>query len=358
MGGGTSKKKHQNARDQSHSNPGPKYRDIVSKSKISDCYLAGKQLGAGNMATVYLYTRKHDNKQFAAKIVEKSSLGNPKEFTNELEILAYLKGHSHILELEDVFEDSRKYYLLTDLVMGGELFDRICECGQYTEGMAKKMIMPMLEAIQFIHDKQIVHRDIKPENLLLMDDAPDAALKIADFGVACWLNELDKGPNKYLKCGTPEYMAPEMYAGNTAPYGIGVDVWAMGCVVFIMLCGWHPFQDQDSFSRQRESILTDNLSGLDAEEISPQAKDFIRQMLIKDPNMRATIPQIMKHPWLADASTNNHALSSQQERLKKFQHLRRLRKVSFAVLAATRAAKIGAFSKNNAEFTKKEAVAS
>jgi len=352
MGGGNSKKRNQNG-NEAQSNPGPKYRDIVSKSKIEDCYLAGKQLGAGNMATVYLYTRKHDNKQFAAKIVEKSTLGNPKEFTNELEILAYLKGHSHILELEDVFEDNKKYYLITDLVMGGELFDRICECGQYTEGMAKNMIVPMLQAIQFIHEKQIVHRDIKPENLLLMNKTPDAPLKIADFGVACWLNELALGPNKYLKCGTPEYMAPEMYAGTTAPYGIAVDIWAMGCVVFIMLCGWHPFQDQDSFQKQREAILMDNLSGLETEEISPQAKDFIRKMLIKNPNQRATIPQILKHPWLADASSNNHVLASQQEKLKKYQHLRRLRKVSFAVLAATRASKIGAFNKTNAEFTKK-----
>jgi len=178
-----------------------------------------------------------------------------------------------------------------------------------------------------------------------MDESPDAPLKVADFGVACWLDELHLGPNKYLKCGTPEYMAPEMYKGNDAPYGIPVDVWAMGCVVFIMLCGWHPFQDQENFQRQRDCICNDDLSGLDTEQISPQAKDFIRKMLIKNPKLRWTIPQIMKHPWLADASTNDLNLTSQQEKLKKFQHLRRLRKVSFAVLAATRAAKIAVFNK-------------
>lgn len=338
MGSGNSKKR----RDASSSGDYLKYKDLVSRGRITEFYKAGKELGAGNMATVFMYTRIADNHKFAAKVVEKKTLTNPKEFTNELEILAYLKGHSHILELEEVYEDKNNYYLLTDLVLGGELFDRICEFGQYTEGMAKKMILPMLEAMQYIHDKQIVHRDIKPENLLLLDDTPGAALKIADFGVACWLKDLPLGPNKYLKCGTPEYMAPEMYVGRNSPYGIAVDVWAMGCVVYIMLCGWHPFQDQDSFLRQKENILTNNLTGLVEEEISQQAKDFIRKMLTKDPEKRWTIPEIMAHPWLADASSDNHVLQSQHQRLKKFQHLRRLRKVSFAVLAATRASKMAA----------------
>jgi len=293
------------------------------------------------MATVYLYSRVRDNKPFAAKIVEKDSLSNQEEFTNELEILAHLRGHSHILELEDVFEDKHKYYLITDLVAGGELFDRICNYGQYTEGLAKKMIIPMLHALQFVHEKQIVHRDIKPENLLLMDGSPNAPLKIADFGVACWMQELGQGPNRYLKCGTPEYMAPEMYQSRFAPYDRAVDVWAMGCVVYIMLCGWHPFQDQENPAKQQQNILYDDLSSLAEEEISDNAKHFIMKMLDKNPNKRWTIPQILEHPWLcANATFDNKSLQTQHERFKRFQHLRRLRKVSFAVLAATRASKM------------------
>jgi len=118
MGSGNSKKK-QTAPDDGR----VRYRDLVTKGKVTEHYRPGRRLGAGNMATVYLYSRLRDNKAFAAKIVEKESLSNQEEFTNELEILAHLRGHSHILELEDVFEDKKKYYLITDLVAGGELFD-------------------------------------------------------------------------------------------------------------------------------------------------------------------------------------------------------------------------------------------
>merc|ERR1711903_193997 len=140
-----------------------------------------------------------------------------------------------------------------------------------------------------------------------------------------------------------------MYVGRYSPYGVPVDVWAMGCVVYIMLCGWHPFQNQDNTKQQRSNIMYDNLSALREEKISFHAKDFIQKMLIKDPSQRWTIPQILKHPWLEDAASDNHLLKAQHDKLKKFQHLRRLRKVSFAVLAATRAAKLGITRRSSLE---------
>lgn len=321
-----------------------KFKQMLNKNKVTDLYEPGRQLGSGNMATVYLYTRISNRKEFAAKVVIKNTLGATTEFTNELEILNHLKGHSQILELEDVFEDKSSFYLITDLVEGGELFDRICSVGQYTEGIAKKLCVPILKALKFIHDKKIIHRDIKPENLLLMNNSPDAALKIADFGVATWMHELSRGAHKYQKCGTPEYMAPEMYASSSSPYGTGVDVWALGCVMYIMLCGWHPFQDTESFEKQRDNIRDDDLSELNGEQLSDNAKDFLLKMLTKDPEKRWTIPQIMQHPWLADATSDNRPLVKQQEKLRKYQNLRRFRKVSFAVLAATRASKLAAFN--------------
>jgi len=285
------------------------------------------------MATVYEYTHKQTGKKYAAKVVLKKTLTKASEFTNELEILAHLKGHPHILKLEDVFEDSSSYHLITDLVSGGELFDRVCNAGCYTEQTAKDMCLPILKAIQFCHQNQIVHRDIKPENLLLLDDSENSPLKIADFGVATWKHKLVE--EKFPECGTPEYMAPEMFTKKK--YDLKVDVWAMGCVVFIMLCGWHPFQDPDSEADQRAAILEGDLSELEEEPISDLAKDFIKRMLTVDESQRWSLEQLMGHPWITSGKlAQDYNLNKQQEKIKKYL-AKRFRKVAFAVIAVNRA---------------------
>lgn len=314
------------------------YKQLLNKGNIFDHYTKGELLGSGNMASVFRYTRISDGLQLAAKVVEKKSLTEMSEFTNELEILAACGGHKHILDLHDIFEDKDNFYLLTDLLEGGELFDRICEMGTYTEVIAKNIIRPILDALRHIHAKQVLHRDVKPENLLLMNLKPDALLKIADFGVAAWLPDLKKA--KYPKCGTPEYLAPEMYGARHCEYGKPVDVWALGCVVFIMLCGWHPFQVPDNLRLQKSKILKGDLSELAEEDISDDAKDIIHKMLDVDPAKRWTIEQLFQHPWLKDpadeaaASAQQKPLVKTQKKLKSFLS-QRLRKVVLGMAFAS-----------------------
>jgi serine/threonine protein kinase len=302
------------------------YKELLNRGNIFDHYTKGEILGSGNMASVYRYTRKKDGVQLAAKVVKKSTLTEMSDFTNELEILAECGGHKHILDLHDIYEDADNFYLLTDLLEGGELFDRICEMGVYTEAIAKDIVRPILDALRHVHSKQVLHRDVKPENLLLMTTAKDANLKIADFGVAAWLPDLAK--NLYPKCGTPEYLAPEMYGPKNCPYGKPVDVWALGCVVFIMLCGWHPFQVPDNLREQKARIIKGDVSELDEEDISDEAKDLIRKMLHVNPEKRWTIEQLSRHPWIVDPATAAHAkpLAGAQAKLKSFIS-QRLRKV-------------------------------
>lgn len=314
------------------------YKQLLNKGNIFDHYTKGELLGSGNMASVFRYTRISDGLQLAAKVVEKKSLTEMSEFTNELEILAACGGHKHILDLHDIFEDKDNFYLLTDLLEGGELFDRICEMGTYTEAIAKSIIRPILDALRHIHAKQVLHRDVKPENLLLMNLKADALLKIADFGVAAWLPDLKKA--KYPKCGTPEYLAPEMYGPRHCPYGKPVDVWALGCVVFIMLCGWHPFQVPDNLRLQKSKILKGDLSELADEDVSDGAKDIIAKMLEVDPAKRWTIEQLFQHPWLKDpadeaaATAQSKPLVKTQKKLKSFVS-QRLRKVVLGMAFAS-----------------------
>jgi len=310
------------------------FAELVNPEDVFKLYERGKVLGSGNMATVYQYTHKATGKKFAAKVVLKKTLNKASEFTNELEILAHLKGHQHILSLEDVFEDKKSFHLITDLVSGGELFDRICNAGTYTEQTARDMCLPILKAIHFCHENSIVHRDIKPENLLLLDNSANSPLKIADFGVATWKHKLVE--EKFPQCGTPEYMAPEMF--TKSKYGLKVDVWAMGCVVFIMLCGWHPFQNPDSEEEQKKAILEGDLSELDEEPISDLAKDFIKKMLTVEESKRWSLQQLMGHPWITrEKSAQNYNLQNSQQKIKKYLANRRFRKVAFAVIAVNRA---------------------
>jgi len=310
-----------------------KFDQLLNPENVLDLYTKGKELGSGNMATVYEYTHKLTGKHYAAKVVLKRTLDKSSDFTNELEILGHLKGHPHILKLEDVFEDSKSYHLITDLVSGGELFDRICNAGVYNEQIAKDMCLPILKAIHFCHQNNVVHRDIKPENLLLLDNSENSPLKIADFGVATWNNNL--AAENYPKCGTPEYMAPEMYTGQQ--YGLKVDVWAMGCVVFIMLCGWHPFQDTADQKRQTNCIIQGDLQDLNDEPISDMAKDFIRRMLTVDQNKRWTLEQLMGHSWITSGTLATSVnLHEQQGKIKKYLANRRFRKAAFAVMAVNR----------------------
>jgi len=179
----------------------------------------------------------------AVKIIEKKQ--NPEKLENvkrEIELMRKL-NHKNIVCLKEVFEDESedgKIYMVMEYVSGGELFDHIINRGNYSEHDAALVVRQIIEAVAYLHSNNIAHRDLKPENLLCTG-ANNEIIKVADFGLS---KEFDDN-NKALEtmCGTPDYVAPEVLRGNG--YTNAVDIWSIGVVTYVMLCGSPPFYGND-----------------------------------------------------------------------------------------------------------------
>lgn len=189
-------------------------------------------------------------------------------------------------------------YLVTDLALGGELFDRICRKGSYYESDAADLIRATLSAVAYLHDHGIVHRDLKPENLLFRTPEDNADLLIADFGLSRIMDE-EQFHVLTTTCGTPGYMAPEIF--KKTGHGKPVDIWAMGVITYFLLCGYTPF-DRDSDFEEMQAILNADYSFQPADYwrgVSDHAKDFIRRCLTIDANKRMTAHEALSHPFVA-----------------------------------------------------------
>lgn len=179
---------------------------------------------------------------------------------------------------------------MLELIQGGELFDRICEKQKYTEREARQVMYLLSNALTFMHSKGIVHRDLKPENVLLKTKEDDTSIKLADLGFAKILSN----PNQLMTtpCGTPGYVAPEVISGHS--YGPACDVWSLGVIFYILLCGYPPFAD-DNQEQLFNSIKKGHYQMDPAEwgVISDGAKDLVRKILVVDPKQRITAAQVI-----------------------------------------------------------------
>ena len=189
-------------------------------------------------------------------------------------------------------------YLVTDLALGGELFDRICRKGSYYESDAADLIRATLSAVAYLHDHGIVHRDLKPENLLFRTPEDNADLLIADFGLSRIMDE-EQFHVLTTTCGTPGYMAPEIF--KKSGHGKPVDVWAIGVISYFLLCGYTPF-DRDSNLEEMQAILVADYSFKPIEYwrgVSMSARRFIQRCLTIDPTKRMTAHEALSHEWIA-----------------------------------------------------------
>ncbi|KAI4116507.1 MAG: hypothetical protein LQ345_003086 [Seirophora villosa] len=217
-------------------------------------------------------------------------------------------------------------YLVTDLALGGELFDRICRKGSYYESDAADLIRATLSAVAYLHDHGIVHRDLKPENLLFRTPEDNADLLIADFGLSRIMDE-EAFHVLTTTCGTPGYMAPEIFkkTGHGKPVKKEIekrqlnplppsksDVWAIGVITYFLLCGYTPF-DRDSNLEEMQAILVADYSFTPLEYwrgVSLPARDFIKRCLTIDPHARMTSHQALSHPFVAEPAANSPADAS------------------------------------------------
>jgi len=260
--------------------------------RFADSYDKGKKLGSGGFSVVYEAHRKGTQEAFAVKVIAKNQA--PEELNllqREIDIMRKLK-HAHIISLEEVFDEEDNIYLVLELVTGGELFDQIVSRGTYTEADAANIIHQILDAVAYMHEHGVAHRDLKPENLLLSSPSSDL-IKITDFGLS---KDFGAGTLQ-TSCGTPDYVAPEVLKGQ--PYDHSVDIWSIGVITYILLCGFPPFYgntDAQIFDKILKCQY--DFPSPDWDNVSDEAKQFVSAILNLDPQARPTATDCLEAPWL------------------------------------------------------------
>ncbi|KDO32715.1 CAMK/CAMK1 protein kinase [Saprolegnia parasitica CBS 223.65] len=288
---------------------------------FDEVYTLGKKLGEGTFSVVKEGTHKASGKKYAIKCIKKQGLTQEDldALHEEISILKKM-DHPNIMTLYEVFSEPAYYYLVTEIMEGGELFDRIVEKTYYTEKEARDLVLILLNAIKYCHDRGVVHRDLKPENLLLTSKSDDAFIKIADFGFA----KQDFNASLTTACGTPGYVAPEILKGDS--YGKTVDIWSIGVITFILLCGYPPFHDENQkrlFNAIKIGSFKFESPYWDA--VSAEAKDFISTMLVVDPTKRSDADQLLQHAWVTGTEVSTVPLTQAMEQLKKYNARRKFK---------------------------------
>ncbi|RQM06998.1 hypothetical protein DH86_00000150 [Scytalidium sp. 3C] len=266
-------------------------------------YRFGRTLGAGTYGIV----READGPsgKVAVKIILKKNVkGNERMVYDELEMLQRMR-HPHIVRFEDWFESRDKYYIVTQLATGGELFDRICEQGKFTEKDASQTIRQVLEAVDYLHDNNVVHRDLKPENLLYLTRDPHSDLVLADFGIAKMLDSKDEVLT--TMAGSFGYAAPEVMLKKG--HGKPVDMWSLGVITYTLLCGYSPFRSEN-LQDLIEECCNNKVIFHERywKDVSDDAKDFIGHLLQPDPELRSSSKQALRHSWLSGENASDHNL--------------------------------------------------
>ncbi|XP_078279703.1 calcium/calmodulin-dependent protein kinase type IV-like [Rhinoraja longicauda] len=315
---------------------------------FEDYYTVAQELGRGATSIVYRCQEKQTQTQYAAKVLQKTNKIDKKIARTEIGVLLRL-SHPNIIKLKEIFETPTEIILILELVTGGELFDRIVEKGYYSERDAAHAVKQILEAVEYLHENGVVHRDLKPENLLYADLSSAAPLKIADFGLSKIVNEQ---VTMKTVCGTPGYCAPEILRGCT--YGPEVDMWSVGVITYILLCGFEPF-----FDARGDQYMYSRILNCDYEFVSPwwddvslNAKDLVRKLIVQDPQKRLTVQQALQHPWVTGKAANIAHMDNAQKKMQEFNARRKLKAAVKAVVASSRLGNASNHSHSNHDSAK------
>mmetsp|Transcript_8397 Transcript_8397/g.12399 ORF Transcript_8397/g.12399 Transcript_8397/m.12399 type:complete len:332 (-) Transcript_8397:155-1150(-) len=311
-------------------------------------YILGKKLGEGAFSEVKEVTSRRTKTSYAAKIVTKNKLTREDELAlkDEISILKAM-NHEHIINLYEVFDEKEYYFLVTELMLGGELFDRIVTKAFYNEKEARDVCKILFTALAHCHERDVAHRDLKPENLLLVSKTNDKNIKIADFGFAKKVSS-----NKCLltQCGTPGYVAPEILHG--VPYGTMADMWSLGVITYILLGGYPPFIEQN----QRELFKKIKRGQYEFHveywgTISKGAKDLIAGMLTVNPDERLTADKCLNVPWITgdDSDLAGKDLGVNLDKFRRYNAKRKVRQAVLTLMATNKMSSLGyMFRTNNA----------
>eukprot|EP00808_Paulinella_micropora_P018400 g24383.t1 len=281
---------------------------------IRSVYKLGRSLGTpGQFGYALLATHKQSGDDRAVKVITKTNFARTEErkfhfqqIRKEIEVMQALH-HPNIVKMHETFESPTDLFIVMELCLGGELFDRIRAKGTYTEQDASKVLRQMFEAVAYMHGKNIAHCDLKPDNFLFVTTAEDSKVKVIDFGMSKFATR-----RKYFQtlCGTSYYIAPEVIKGK---YSVQCDIWSLGVVMFIMLYGYPPFygNPQKLGSNTNAYIFSLIKKGFQPElkkgfgpffnadvPVSESARNLIAKLLVMDPAARLTAIEALQHPWL------------------------------------------------------------
>ncbi|XP_039658169.1 calcium/calmodulin-dependent protein kinase (CaM kinase) II beta 1 isoform X28 [Perca fluviatilis] len=310
-------------------------------TRFTDEYQLYEELGKGAFSVVRRCVKLCTGQEYAAKIIntKKLSARDHQKLEREARICRLLKHHN-IVRLHDSISEEGFHYLLFDLVTGGELFEDIVAREYYSEADASHCIHQILDSVHHIHQHDIVHRDLKPENLLLASKCKNAAVKLADFGLAI---EVQGDQQAWFGfAGTPGYLSPEVLRKEA--YGKPVDIWACGVILYILLVGYPPFWDEDQHKLyQQIKAGAYDFPSPEWDTVTPEAKNLINQMLTINPAKRITAQEALKHPWVCQRSTVASMMHRQEtvECLKKFNARRKLKGAILTTMLVSRNFSVG-----------------
>ncbi|KAJ3104865.1 SIK kinase 3, partial [Phlyctochytrium bullatum] len=265
----------------------------IAKQKPSSIgyYDLEKAVGEGNFAKVRLATHCLTGEKVAVKIIDKDKLDKvtARKLFREVRIMKLL-NHPHIVRLYEVIDTPKELYLIMEYAAGGEVFDYLVAHGRMKEKDARRHFRQIISAVEYCHNLHIIHRDLKAENLLLDSNMN---VKIADFGFS---NQFNPGQRLNTWCGSPPYAAPELFQGKEYS-GPEVDIWSLGVVLYVLVCGALPF-DGSTLPKLRARVLAGKFKV--PFYMSPDCERLIKKMLVLDPAKRANLEQVKKDPWFTE----------------------------------------------------------
>lgn len=270
-------------------------------------YELGRLLGHGTFAKVYHARNLQTGTSMAMKVVGKEKVikvGMMEQIKREISVMKMVK-HPNIVELHEVMASKSKIYFAMELVRGGELFSKISK-GRLREDVARVYFQQLISAIDFCHSRGVYHRDLKPENLLLDDDGN---LKVTDFGLSAFSEHLKQDGLLHTTCGTPAYVAPEVI-GKKGYNGAKADLWSCGVILYVLLAGFLPFQDDNIVSMYRKIYRGDFKC---PPWFSSEARRLITKLLDPNPSTRITTSKIMESSWFKKSVPRTVVTKEEQE---------------------------------------------
>jgi len=345
-------------------------RGLISKhdNKVEEDYKILGELGKGSFGKVCKVLHIPTGIIRAMKVIKKETVeyqDDDKKFLKEIEILINI-DHPNIIRIYEYYMDSVNYYLITEYVSGGELYDTIVKSKHFTEEKAAFIMKQIMSAVYYLHSKHIVHRDIKPENILMEYDknrqntikpshdttstntaatqqsvintaqtilpTKHLNLKLIDFGTCNYFTENKK---LTLKVGTPYYIAPEVLKRN---YNQKCDIWSCGVIMYILLVGYPPFNGKSTefiFNKVLEGNFS--MKGPDWNKVSTLAKDLVTKMLTYDPEKRPSAQDVLEHEWFSkveqiEEKVDLNLMANVLENMKNFNAKEKLQQATLAYI--------------------------